>query len=70
MAPMVTNACPVEGHRAREAVASLGEAFDVDAWTGVLVEVLAPERVPRAGEVIDIETLRLIKAGGKAPLSR
>jgi hypothetical protein len=41
--------------------------LDVDGWTGVLTEVLAPERVRRAGEVIEIETLRLIKAGRKAP---
>lgn len=43
----------------REAAKDLD--FDVEEWTDVLIEVLAPHRIPRTGEVIDIETLRLIR---------
>ena len=40
----------------------LGDKFDAEMWATVLVEVLAPQCGPRTGEVIDIETLRLIRA--------
>jgi len=46
----------------REVSAGLSDMFDAAAWTRVLVEVLADKPLPHGGEVIDIESLRLIKA--------
>jgi hypothetical protein len=54
---------------AREAAEGLDRTFDPEAWAGVLVEILAPRRGPRTGEVIGIETLRLIPLARRGDLN-
>jgi hypothetical protein len=57
----IDRAAEMLGVAITSAVNEATEVLDVAGWTSVLTKVLAPRRGPQVGEVIDIETLRLIR---------